>query len=192
MEKAYTLLDALVKNPYYFTSPQLESDLFPSSLDKKLYEVYHEDAIWINAWRPYTFKIYAENIIFIMTRYLNPVLYPIQFVEWCDVMIHKSREHASPMMNEIQAFISEILTLPKVKHLLNDDTFYTKLMVFLEIPGEYRNEEIVNTLYYQIKNYKIRTYFRDQIKEELIASAMHPMRIERLVDMYGIDVLESI
>jgi hypothetical protein len=191
MEKTHALLDRMRDT----LSPNI-SDFFPNAEDLSYCNWVVFKMVQVNM-NMVSFQPYAQQITGIMRMLPKEEMFPFLFIRWCCSMLSRGWQSEN-MQHSILNLASDLLCLPAAHLFLDDTLFFLKLEGRLERVGRhYRNEELAHELLMEVqlaitRHAENRRAFMDTIHEELIAAAMHPTRIERLIDQYGIEVLESI
>ncbi len=191
MEKTHALLDKMRDT----LSPNI-ADFFTNKddLDYCNWVVFKMIQVNMNMR---AFQPYAQQITGIMRLLPKEEMFPFLFIRWCCSMLSRGRQ-SQDMEHSILNLASNMLCLPAAHLFLDDTLFYLKLEDRLTRLGRhYRNEELAHELLMEVQlaithHAENKRAFVRTIHEELIAKAMHPTRIERLIEEYGMEVLESI
>jgi hypothetical protein len=141
---------------------------------------------------------YAKHIVGIMKNLPRESMFRDLFVWWCLLMITRSKVDFDLRFTLLN-MASDLLHLPAAMPLLEDTTFRGYLDATLSdvATRKKRNEElakeIVTEFDLSVSNYmESKRRFITTIQEELIATALHPDRIGRLVKEHGQTILRCI
>ncbi len=141
---------------------------------------------------------YERHIVGIMRELPNDEMFPFLFVLWCRLVIQKTGLDEETQLLFIN-ITSDMLYLPRAAMFHEDPRFIRELSTNLIRVTDTlrRNATLAADLNMEIamstaRYVAAKTACMNAIKEELIATAMHPTRIERLINDHGMDVLESI
>lgn len=141
---------------------------------------------------------YATHIMGIMKNLPPNVSFGLLFDSWCRLMVVKSWgdfDYQFVLLN----MASDLLHLPDAIPLLENPAYHASLETALSIVVELKrkNKDLATELLREFdfavsRRREEKRRFIKTIQEELIATAMHPDRIEGLIQKYGPTVLECI
>ncbi len=125
-------------------------------------------------------------------------MFSFLFVQWCRILIQSKGVDDDKRLFLINV-TSDILYLPRAAVFLSDSDFIKNFNTSLHTYATLlrRNVDLAEDLIIEVgmavsRYHVAKLTFMNTIKEGLIAAAMHPARIEKLIKTYGMEVLDSI
>jgi hypothetical protein len=190
MEMTHAHLDALIAGSVHDAT-----ELIAEPEDREYY--YWVILQMVNvSMTPLTYFSYARHITGVMRALPNVDLFPLLFIRWCCIMAARGRQINMDMLIPVLNLASDLLHLPAAHLFLDDAAFYDKLdrliQTYKSKNAGFPSELMAEIQLFYTRHAVAKKNFIQTINEELIARAMHPDRIERLVNAHGIEVLESI
>jgi hypothetical protein len=190
MEMTHIHLDALIAGSVHDAT-----ELIAEPEDREYY--YWVILQMVNvSMTPLTYDSYARHITGVMRALPNVELFPLLFIRWCCIMAARGRQINMDMLIPVLNLASDLLHLPAAHIFLDDGAFYDKLNMVVQAykskNAEFPSELMAEIQLFYTRHAVAKKAFIQTIKEDLVAKAMHPDRIERLINTYGIEVLESI